>query len=131
MPERSKDWMNQAIKDLKTAEQLIKSESFEWSCFVAQQAAEKAVKAVFQKLNAVTWGHSIFDLLRVLSQEQKILVNEGFLNYARSLDKYYLPTRYPNAFESGSPYEYFTKKEAEDALIYSRKIIEFCKDLLA
>jgi len=131
MPERSKDWMNQAIKDLKTAEQLIKSESFEWSCFIAQQAAEKAVKAVFQKLNAVTWGHSIFDLLRILSQEQKILVNEGFLNYARSLDKYYLPTRYPNGFESGSPYEYFTKKEAKDALIYSGKIIEFCKDLLA
>jgi len=42
------------------------------------------------------------------------LVNEGFLNYARSLDKYYLPTRYPNGFESGSPYEYFTKKEADD-----------------
>ena len=131
MPERSKDWMNQAIKDLKTAEQLIKNESFEWSCFIAQQAAEKAVKAVFQKLNAVTWGHSIFDLLRILSQEQKILVNEDFLNYARSLDKYYFPTRYPNGFESGSPYEYFTKKEAEDALIYSGKIIEFCKDLLA
>ncbi len=35
MPERSKDWMNQAIKDLKTAEQLIKNESFEWSCFIA------------------------------------------------------------------------------------------------
>ena len=49
MPERSKDWINQAEKDSKVAEVLIKDESFEWSCFAAQQAAEKAVKAVFQK----------------------------------------------------------------------------------
>ncbi|WP_083777712.1 HEPN domain-containing protein [Ferroglobus placidus] len=26
------------------------------SCFAAQQAAEKAVKAVFQKLGAQAWG---------------------------------------------------------------------------
>jgi len=129
MPERSKDWMNQAEKDIKVTEQLIKNESFEWSCFIAQQAAEKAVKAVFQKFNAVAWGHSVFDLMRVLSK--KIEVNEELLNYARSLDKYYLTTRYPNGFESGSPYEYFTKKEAEDALICSRRIIEFCENLLA
>ena len=45
--------MNQAERDLKVAEDLMRDESFEWSCFVAQQATEKAVKAVFQKLNAV------------------------------------------------------------------------------
>lgn len=63
MPERSKDGINQAERDLKVAEELMEDESFEWSCFVAQQAAEKAIKAVFQKLNAVAWGHSIFDLI--------------------------------------------------------------------
>jgi HEPN domain-containing protein len=129
MPERSKDWINQAIKDLSTAEEMMRNESFEWSCFVAQQAAEKAVKAVFQELNAVAWGHSIFDLIRILSK--KMVVSEKLLNCARSLDKYYIPTRYPNSFESGSPYEYFTRRDAEDAIICSRRIIEFCKSVLA
>jgi HEPN domain-containing protein len=129
MPERSKDWINQAIKDLKTAEDIAKSGSFEWSCFVAQQAAEKAVKAVFQKLNAVAWGHSVLDLIKILSN--KATVSEELVNCARTLDRYYIPARYPNSFESGSPYEYFTRKDAEDALVCSKRIIEFCKGLLA
>ncbi len=129
MPERSKDWINQAEKDLKAAEELMKDESFEWSCFVAQQAAEKAIKAVFQNLNAAAWGHSIFDLMRILSK--KVEVNEELLNCARSLDRYYVPTRYPNSFESGSPYEYFTRRDAENGIVCSRRIIEFCKGILA
>jgi HEPN domain-containing protein len=129
MPERSKDWINQAEKDLKVAEELMKDESFEWSCFVAQQAAEKAVKAVFQKLNAAAWGHSIFDLMRILSK--KVVVNEELLNCARSLDKYYVPARYPNSFESGSPHEYFTRRDAENGIVCSRRIIAFCKGILA
>jgi len=51
MPERSGDWINQAERDLKAAEELMEDEFFEWACFVAQQAAD--VKAAFQKLNAV------------------------------------------------------------------------------
>jgi HEPN domain-containing protein len=129
MPERSEDWMKQAVRDLKTAEDMARSGSFEWSCFVAQQAAEKAVKAVFQKLSAAAWGYSLLELMKVLSK--KTTVSEDLLNCARTLDRYYLPTRYPNSFESGSPYEYFTRKDAEDALVYSKRIIEFCKGLLA
>lgn len=56
MPERSRDWINQAVRDLKAAEGLVENESFEWACFVAQQAVEKALKAVFQRLNAAAWG---------------------------------------------------------------------------
>ena len=129
MAERSWDWIKQAERDLKVAEELIKVESCEWSCFIAQQAAEKAVKAVFQRLNAAAWGHSIFELLRILSK--KVALDEELLNCARSLDKYYVPTRYPNGFESGSPYEYFTRSDAEDAIVCGRRIIEFCKGILA
>ena len=129
MPERSEDWIKQAVRDLKTAEEMAKSGSFEWSCFAAQQAAEKAVKAVFQKLNAVAWGHSVLELTKVLSS--KTTVSEDLLGCARMLDRYYVPTRYPNSFESGSPYEYFTSKDADDALVCSRRIIEFCKGILA
>lgn len=71
MPERSKDWINQANQDLHTAQGLLDQGSFEWSCFVAQQAAEKAVKAVIQKLNAVAWGHSVHELLSILALFQR------------------------------------------------------------
>jgi len=84
---------------------------------------------VYQKVNATAWGHSLFELMKVLSS--KIKIDEEFFNYARILDRFYIPTRYPNGFESGSPFEYFSEKDAEDGLFYSRRIIEFCKSFLA
>lgn len=95
MPERSKDWINQAIRDFEVAKSLKESGSYEWACFAAHQAAEKAVKA------------------------------------ARNLDRHYVPTRYPDSFDSGSPYEYFTEEDAENAILCCRRILEFCKGLLA
>jgi HEPN domain-containing protein len=129
MPERSKDWMKQAKRDLESAAKMMENEVFEWACFVCQQAAEKAVKAVLQKMNAVAWGHSVFELLRVLSK--KTAVSSELLNCAKTLDKFYIPTRYPNGFESGSPFEYFTRGDAENALFCGRRVVEFCEGVLA
>lgn len=129
MPERSKDWINQAKRDLHTAEGLLNQGSFEWSCFVAQQAAEKAVKAIVQKLNAVAWGHSVSDLLSILAK--RVEVDKGLLDCARALDKYYIPTRYPSSFDSGSPYQYFTREDAKNAIVCSRRIAGFCEGILA
>ena len=89
MPERSKDWMDQAERDLHVAEALLNDELYEWSCFAAHQAAEKAIKAVFQKFHAVAWGHSILDLLKALTRREA--VNDDLLDCARGLDKYLRP----------------------------------------
>jgi len=129
MSERSKDWLTQAEKDLEVAEVMINNGFFDWACFVAQQAAEKATKVVFQKLNAEVWGHSVLNLLKILGN--KIKISDEILDYARILDKYYIPTRYPNAFECGSPFEYFIEEEAKNVVICAKKIIEFCKSVLA
>jgi hypothetical protein len=42
---------------------------------------------------------------------------------AKILDKYYIPARYPNGFDTGAPMEYFTEKEAKEAVEYADKII--------
>ncbi|MDI6876483.1 MAG: HEPN domain-containing protein [Methanomicrobiales archaeon] len=129
LPERSKDWVNQARRDLNVAEKMMYAGSFEWSCFIAQQAAGKAVKAAFQKLHAVAWGYSVMDLLKALSD--KVTVPEELYDCARSPGRYYVTGRYPNGFGSGSPYEYFSRKDAEDAIVCDRRIIEFCSGILA
>jgi len=129
MPERSQDWIKQAKRDFEMAEKAMCDRFYEWSCFAAQQAAEKAVKAVLQKMGSVAWGHSVFDLLRVLAK--KISVPDEILNCAKSLDRYYIPARYPNGFESGSPFEYFTEEDARNAILYCRRVIEFCESVLA
>ena len=44
--------MDQAQGDLEHAKHDLQAGFYDWTCFSAQQAAEKAVKAVFQKLGA-------------------------------------------------------------------------------
>ncbi len=48
--ERSRDWLNQAYRDIRQTEVSLKDGLYEWSCFAAQHAAEKAVKALIQRL---------------------------------------------------------------------------------
>lgn len=125
MPERSRDWLNQAIRDLEKANMDLKWKYYEWSCFTAQQAAEKAVKGLFQFLNADAWGHSVSKLMKKLPKEVKPevdLVEEAIL-----LDRFYIPTRYPNGFDRGMPMDYFRKKDAENACFAAEKIIRFCE----
>ena len=59
MASRHQDWFNQGQRDVELARWCIEGGHYEWACFVAQQAAEKVIKAVFQKLGGVAWGHSV------------------------------------------------------------------------
>ncbi len=97
--------------------------------FIAQQAAEKAVKAVYQKLAGEAWGHSVNDLLKGL--KEKLDVPKELFKSATSLDRFYIPARYPNGWAAGFPAEYITRKDAKDAISDSEKILRFCKDILA
>ncbi|OGX30616.1 MAG: DNA-binding protein [Omnitrophica WOR_2 bacterium RIFCSPHIGHO2_02_FULL_46_37] len=128
MPERSSDWFKQAARDLESAKAQAKDGFFEWSCFIAQQAAEKAVKAIYQKLGAEAWGHSVRDLFKGLSK--KIKITTTLLESARDLDKFYIPARYPNGWASGTPSEYLSRKDAQDAISNSKRILRFCKGIL-
>jgi len=125
MPERWRDWLAQAKRDLNHAANARKDKDFEWSCFSAQQAAEKAVKAVFLYLHGEGWGHSVYGLLKALSD--KVKVPRKLLEAAKILDKHYIPTRYPNGFERGIPADYYTKAEAQEAIKNAREIIKFCQ----
>ena len=124
MPERHEDWMRQAERDLTHAEHALEDRDFEWSCFAAQQAAEKAVKALFQKRGAEAWGHSVTHLLTILPEGDR--PSEDLVNRGRELDKHYIPARYPNGFESGAPADYFTEAEARRAIENGRLILDFC-----
>ena len=44
MPNRAKDWLAQAERDLEQARSSQDEGRHEWACFAAQQAAEKALE---------------------------------------------------------------------------------------
>lgn len=127
--ERSKDWLDDAQGDLSHAKSDLEHEFYNWACFSAQQAAEKAVKAVFQKLGAEAWGHSAADLLGELKKQYP--VSDQLVEKALELDKAYIPTRYPNAHAAGSARSRYTQVEAARLIAYAEEIVNFCSGLLS
>jgi HEPN domain-containing protein len=127
--ERSADWMDQARGDLEHARNDLQGAFYDWACFSSQQAAEKAAKAVFQKIGADVWGHSVADLLDELGKFQT--VPGDLKDNALELDKAYIPARYPNAHPAGSPRGRYTKTEAKRLVGYAERIVQFCEGLLS
>lgn len=126
MGNRYLDWFRQAEADLCHARNALKDGDYEWSCFASHQAAEKAVKAVFQKAGMDAWGHTLTALMGRLPQSVK--ASEKLVDFAKVLDKHYIPTRYPNGFDSGAPTDFYTEQEAQEAVKYAEEILEFCRD---
>ena len=126
--ERSRDFLLQARRDLEQARLSLREGFFEWAAFTAQQAAEKAVKAVFQRMGAVAWGRSVAGLLEELSKS--FPVPEALLDAASELDKAYIPSRYPDALPEGAPFERYRRPEAETLLAHAEAVYAFCESLL-
>lgn len=127
MGNRYADWLRQATADLRHARNALEDGDFEWSCFAAHQTAEKALKAVFQKLGMDAWGHTVTALIGNLPSEVD-QPSEVLINYARMLDKHYILTRYPNGFASGAPTDYYTEEEARNAIQHAEAILDFCRN---
>jgi HEPN domain-containing protein len=69
-------------------------------------------------------GHSVLQLLMELADGGSV-VPEGLLDCARTLDRFYIPTRYADAFEQGSPFQYFAHADATRAVECARQIVDF------
>lgn len=127
--DRSHDWLNQAESDLRAAKNLLNSGNYAWSCFLGQQTAEKAFKAIGEKFNIIMWGHDLVDLVKEL---KKIVdIPPSIELNCRILNLYYISTRYPDAFMSGFPSEKFSKEQAQDAIKLASEVMDFARDKIS
>ena len=120
-------WLRQAENDLAYASLGFREEFFAQVCFQAQQICEKALKAIHfgQLQKRVVFGHSLVQLSAELP-----LVGDLREELA-VLDQYYIPTRYPNGLPGALPYEVYTRKQAEQALEVSQRVIELARRALS
>ncbi len=127
MVDRSKDWLAQAEHDFEQAIASRDDGRHDWACFAAHQAAEKAVKALHLANGQEAWGHAVARLL----QELPVQAPPQTIEKARSLDNYYVPTRYPNGHPEGPPFEHYGALQSEQALRYASDILDFIRQALA
>lgn len=122
-------WIKQGERDLEIARKLSDSGMYEAVCFHAQQAAEKALKGLlYGKGYRAIVTHSVRELFNAVSKEFDGI--SALLKECTELDKEYIPSRYPDAFPSGSPYEYYSKEDAEKCLNYAELILKEVRRLI-
>ena len=129
MPDRSSDWLNQALRDLEQAHDSKAAGRHEWACFAAQQAAEKAVKALHLANGQEAWGHTLAKLLSELPEGAA--VPAALIDKGRVLDAFYIPPRYPDSYPEGAPFEHFGSIQSEEAIRYAGEIIAFVREKMA
>jgi HEPN domain-containing protein len=88
--------------------------------------AEKAIKALhFGVLRKrIVVGHSLVKL------GIPIGLSKQLAEECAVLDQYYIPTRYPNGLPDGSPFEVYTRAQAEEALATAEKILRHARSQL-
>lgn len=119
-------WFNQAVHTYSSAKKDYEDEDFGWACFKCQQAAECALKALLRGAGKLGIGHSLLKLTQEI-EALDIDVDE-IRKCSLTLEKFYIPTRYPDAYPEGSPFEFYDAEEAEKALDSCQTIIEFVKE---
>jgi len=124
-------WLLQAQDEFADAEDLRKRERFYLALFHFQQAAEKALKAyLYFRLEEVDVfrTHSVAELLEAASKIDK---DFSQVTRSKSLDAYYIPTRYPNGLPGGVPSRFYDDPvEAEEAERLARQVIQLVEKKL-
>jgi HEPN domain-containing protein len=116
-------WLEQARRDLDDARYAAAGERWNLACFLAQQAAEKALKAFLYARGAeAVWGHSVAELCGDAATHDAAFAELG--KKAAALDQYYIPTRYPNGLPGGIPADAYTKTDSDRALTLCAAVLD-------
>ena len=119
------NWLAKAEEDIKWAKHSYRDKVYYGTCFICEQAAEKALKAFL-----LYYGNKfpkIHDLTRLIKECEKYQKNfSQLIAKATILSMYYIETRYPDLGE----FQHYNQKQAKIALNYSLYIIKFVKKYL-
>jgi HEPN domain-containing protein len=122
--EEAERWLEQARADLRGGEALLAAASYHLACFVAQQVAEKALRAyLYAQGEEFVLGHSVEVLAARAAQYDEAF--EELRRRVAALDGYYIPTRYPNGLPDSIPARVYGARNAEDALGLARETLDF------
>jgi HEPN domain-containing protein len=130
LSDQARRWFATAQDDFLTAEILFKNGKFPQSCFYAQQAGEKALKAIYFRFDLEPWGHSLVKLSKEFSGINDVVqALSGLSSECRELDRYYIPTRYPDGLPGTIPSEAYGSGEAGSAIKAAAKIIALAEPI--
>jgi HEPN domain-containing protein len=116
-------WFDQAQHDVEVAKTNFASGFYSDACYMSEQAAQKGLKAfIIYHGKRYLWEHSVQELAKISSHYDKEF--EWVVEAGMILDRYYIPTRYPDALASPAvPYKFYIAKDASEVISLAEKII--------
>ncbi|MDI3299380.1 MAG: HEPN domain-containing protein [Bacillota bacterium] len=115
-------WLAQARADLGAAEANAAAYPYV-ACLLAQQAAEKALKAAQMATSGtVARTHSLSRLYESLDR-LNVRLSDVPWKSLRSLERKYAETRYPDALPDDIPARYFVEEDAREAIETAASIV--------
>ena len=122
-------WLEQAEADREGGRLLFDGGSYHLACFVAQQVAEKALKAfLYAQGEEFIIGHSVEVLCRWAAEFDADF--SALRETVASLDGYYLPTRYPNSLPDSIPARVYTRPAGVQALRLADQVLHMVREKL-
>lgn len=114
-------WLQFAREDLRMAQLALEEDIFNQVCFHSQQSAEKSVKGLLShQMKTPPRTHLMSDLLRLLTPNPFKAIQIDIL----LLDRFYIPTRYPDAVPGSLAEGMPDKQDAEGAMMTARQLLE-------
>jgi HEPN domain-containing protein len=123
-------WLEQAEDDLRWAAHLRDAGANNIACFLSQQVAEKALKALlYHSGEELVVGHSVQDLCERAAQKWGEIAQRcpGW----GTLDAFYIPTRYPDALPGSIPARVYDQSVAIRAVAVATEVVEAARAILA
>ena len=123
-PDDPREWLNRTRSNLLRAKAKLPDVYLEDLCFDAQQAAEKAIKAVMlSRGRTFPYTHDIADLLTLLEKHGEIIPEP--IREAGRLTRYAVGTRYPGVTEP------ITEEEYQEAVHIAETVLEWAEEQIS
>ena len=123
MRQEVKDWLEQALADLDKAKVLFQAKRYDGVVVFAQQAAEKALKALYI-LHAEKIPPKIHDLVELCA---KVKAPNKIILIAENLSGTYFFSRYPGAAPL-IPVKFYTLDKAKKHLSEAEVILQWVQE---
>jgi len=125
MHERAERWLAFAREDLRMAELAMAEALWNQVCFHAQQGVGKVLKAwLADRGETPPRTHKLIDLVALVGDTTLA----GLADDVRILDRFYLPTRYPDALPGALPEGLPGEVESREALTLFRQVIALVEE---
>lgn len=120
-------WLQAADQTVAAARTLADDGRHNWACFMAEQAAQFALKGLLHAVGAGRHArtHDLLGLAANATDAAGARIPDLVMEALRRLARHYQTTRYPDALAAGTPSDHYGPSDSRDAISDAKSVAAF------